>query len=126
MEENIKILDCTLRDGAHLNGGNFGRKVIEETIDDLIKANVDIIEVGFFDNKQHSVDSSYFSSIAEVKEILPQNRGNSKFSLMADYVDVSQIEPCDGTVEFFRLSFKRHRLEWGLNAAKILMEKGYK
>ena len=126
MEENIKILDCTLRDGAHLNGGNFGRKVIEETIDDLIKANVDIIEVGFFDNKQHSVDSSYFSSIAELKEILPQNRGNSKFSLMADYLDVSQIEPCDGTVEFFRLSFKRHRLEWGLNAAKILMEKGYK
>lgn len=126
MGKNIKILDCTLRDGAHLNGGNFGRRVIEDTIINLIKANVDIIEVGFFDNVKRDVDYSYFSSIAEVKEILPKDKGNSKFSLMADYVDVSNIEPYDGTIEFFRLSFKRHRLEWALNAAKILMDKGYK
>lgn len=126
MAKNITLLDCTLRDGAHLNGGNFGKKVIKETIEDLVKANVDIIEVGFFDNNEHDENSTYFSSIEEVKKILPKNRGNSKFSLMADFVDVSTVEPCDGTIEFFRLSFKRHRLDWGLNAAQILMEKGYK
>lgn len=126
MERDIKLLDCTLRDGAHLNNGYFGRKAIEQTIIDLVEANVDIIEVGFFDNDEHDVDYSYFSSIAEVKEILPKEKGNSKFSLMADFVDVSQIEPCDGTVEFFRLSFKRNRLDWALNAAQILMDKGYK
>lgn len=126
MERNIKLLDCTLRDGAHLNGGFFGRRTIEKTIVDLVDAKVDIIEVGFFDNGQHDADHTYFSSIAEVKEILPKEKGSSKFSLMADFVDVSQVEPCDGTVEFFRLSFKRHRLDWALNAAKILMDKGYK
>lgn len=126
MAKDIKLLDCTLRDGAHLNGGNFGKKVIKEVISDLVQAKVDIIEVGFFDNEKHDEDSSYFSSIEEVKKVLPLDKGNSHFSLMADYVDVSTIEPCDGTVEFFRLSFKRHRLEWGMNAARILMEKGYK
>lgn len=126
MERDVRLLDCTLRDGAHLNKGYFGRKTIEETIIDLVDAKVDIIEVGFFDNDEHDADHTYFSSIAEVKEILPKERGNSKFSLMADYVDVSKIEPCDGTVEFFRLSFKRHRLEWALDAARILMDKGYK
>ena len=124
--KQIQLLDCTLRDGAHLNKGFFGKNMIRETIKDLVEANVDIIEVGFFDNGTHTDDESYFSSIAEVKRILPKSAGSSKFSLMADFVDVSQVEPCDGTVEFFRLSFKRHRLEWGLNAAKILMEKGYK
>ena len=124
--KQIQLLDCTLRDGAHLNKGFFGEKVIRETIKDLVEANVDIIEVGFFDNGEHGMDESYFSSIAEVRKILPKSTGRSKFSLMADFVDVSKVEPCDGTVEFFRLSFKRHRLEWGLNAAKILMEKGYK
>ncbi len=126
MSGSIKLLDCTLRDGAHLNHGNFGHKMITETISDLNQANVDIIEVGFFDNEEHDEDSTFFSSIADVKKILPAIKGNSKLSLMADFVDVSQIEPYDGTVEYFRLSFKRHRLEWGLNAAKILMEKGYK
>jgi 4-hydroxy 2-oxovalerate aldolase len=126
MERNIKLLDCTLRDGAHLNEGHFGRKIIEETLADLVEAKVDIIEVGFFDNKEHDDDHTYFSSIAEVKKILPENKGSSMFSLMADFVDVDNVEPCDGTVEIFRLSFKRHRLDWALDSAKKLMEKGYK
>ena len=57
MAKDIQILDCTLRDGAHLNGGNFGRKVLVETISDLVQANVDIIEVGFFDNEDQNRDS---------------------------------------------------------------------
>lgn len=126
MERDIRLLDCTLRDGAHLNKGYFGRRTIEQTIVDLVDAKVDIIEVGFFDNDIHDADHSYFSSIAEVKEMLPKERGNSKFSLMADCVDVNHVEPCDGTIEFFRLSFKRNRLDWALDAAKILMNKGYK
>ena len=60
MEKNIKLLDCTLRDGAHLNGGNFGRRTIEEIILDLVGAKVDIIEVGFFDNKQRDANHTYF------------------------------------------------------------------
>ena len=126
MDKKIKLLDCTLRDGAHLNEGRFGKTVIRETIKDLVRADVDIIEVGFFDNSVHDDDCTFFSSIEEVKRILPSRHGNSRFALMADYVDVSQIEPYDGTIDFFRLSFKRHRLEWGLNAASILMDKGYK
>ncbi len=126
MDKKIHLLDCTLRDGAHLNKGFFGKTVIKETVKDLVRANIDIIEVGFFDNGVHDDNCSYFSSIEEVKRILPSQKGNSHFALMADFVDVSQVEPCDGTVEFFRLSFKRNRLEWGLEAARILMEKGYK
>ena len=66
MYRDIRLLDCTLRDGAHLNKGYFGRRTIEETIVDLVDAKVDIIEVGFFDNEEHDADHSYFSSIADV------------------------------------------------------------
>ena len=104
MAQDIKLLDCTLRDGAHLNKGKFGKRVIVDTINDLVEATVDIIEVGFFDNEEHDDDTSFFSSIAEVKRILPENSKNSAFCLMADFVDVSKVEPCDGTVEYFRLS----------------------
>ncbi len=126
MENGIQLLDCTLRDGAHLNGGMFGRDVIKNTIAGLVQAKLDIVEVGFYNNETNDDDRTYFDSIASVKRVLPENKGNSHFSLMADFVDVNNVEPCDGTVEFFRLSFKRHRLDWGLDAARILMEKGYK
>lgn len=126
MERNIKLLDCTLRDGAHLNKGHFGKRTIEETIANLVEAKVDIIEVGFLKNENYGDDVTYFSSIEDVKRILPKNKGVSKFSLMADFVDVDDIEPYDGTIDFFRLSFKRNRLDWALSAAKKLMNKGYK
>lgn len=126
MKQGITLLDCTLRDGAHVTGGNFGEKTIRGTIEDLVQSNVDIIEVGFFDNDQHDINSTKFSSIADVKRILPPSKGNAMFSLMADFVDVDSVEPCDGTIDMFRLSFKRHRLDWGLNAARVLMDKGYK
>ena len=74
MIQNIRLLDCTLRDGCHINGGIFGKRVIIETINDLVQANVDIIEVGFLDNREHNEDSSYYSSIEEVKKILHKNK----------------------------------------------------
>ena len=36
MAQDIKLLDCTLRDGAHLNKGRFGKRVIVDTINDLV------------------------------------------------------------------------------------------
>ena len=41
-----KVLDCTLRDGGYYNDWNFSLEVAKHTISDLVKAGVDIIEVG--------------------------------------------------------------------------------
>ena len=43
----IRLLDCTLRDGGHLNEGQFGEHVIRYVIRKLADAGVDIIEAGF-------------------------------------------------------------------------------
>ena len=41
----IKVLDCTLRDGAYVVNGNFGEERINGIIEILNSAVVDIIEV---------------------------------------------------------------------------------
>ena len=46
--KNIKVLDCTLRDGGYVNNWNFGKSNIKKIIDNLNKSNVDIIECGFW------------------------------------------------------------------------------
>lgn len=48
----IKILDCTLRDGGYVNNWNFDSKVVIEAIHGLSVAGVDIIEVGYLDEKR--------------------------------------------------------------------------
>lgn len=46
-QRQIRLLDCTLRDGGHLNEGIFGKEVIKNVIKKLAEANVDIIEAVF-------------------------------------------------------------------------------
>lgn len=48
---NAKLLDCTLRDGAYLIDKKFGDETIIGIIDGLNKANIDIIEIGFYRTK---------------------------------------------------------------------------
>ena len=44
---NVKILDCTLRDGGYYNNWNFSNKLSNNYLKSLSKTSVDIIELGF-------------------------------------------------------------------------------
>ncbi len=127
-EPHIRLLDCTLRDGGHITDGRFGKNVIQNTVKCLVESNIDIIEVGFLWNSECGEDIARFRTIDDVRKILPQSekRGGTSFCLMADYISLEDIEPCDGTIEYIRLSFKRWRLDWALETADKLMKKGYK
>ena len=45
--KNIKMLDCTLRDGGYVNDWNFGEDNIRNIISLLNKSGIDFIETGF-------------------------------------------------------------------------------
>ncbi len=45
--KNIRILDCTLRDGGRIINCAFSNEEIKELSNRLADAKVDIIEVGF-------------------------------------------------------------------------------
>lgn len=45
MVDNIEVLDCTLRDGGHVNNAEFGRGNILKIETALVKSKVDIIEL---------------------------------------------------------------------------------
>ena len=96
MEKHIRLLDCTLRDGGHIIQGKFGEMVIKNVIEKLVEAGIDIIEVGFLWDTICGTDTARYYTIADVKRILPKYRGKSQFSLMADFIDLEHLEPCDG------------------------------
>ena len=122
----VRLLDCTLRDGGHIIQGKFGYNVIRATIKDLVDAKIDIIEAGFLWRYSTDGDTARFYNITELKKYLPENLGNSKLSLMADNVDLSHLEPYDGTVEYIRLSFRKNECYWAEKTINQLKEKGYK
>lgn len=51
--KQVKLLDCTLRDGGYVNDWEFGHDNIVTIFERLISAGVDILEVGFLDEPPH-------------------------------------------------------------------------
>lgn len=119
-------MDCTLRDGGHVNDGKFGKNVIKSIVEKLVLSKVDVLEMGFWWDEQTDEDTARYTSISEIRKYLPREMGNTKISIMADNVDLSGIEDYDGTVEFIRLSFRKNELEWAERSAEIVINKGYK
>lgn len=125
--KNIQLLDCTLRDGGHVNSANFGENVIREIIRSLVKANIDIIELGFLKNGSFNKDTTNFNKISEAYDYLPDS-GSSEFSLMIrpDWYDINKLEPCNGKIKFLRLAFYYRDIELTKKTAIRAKELGYK
>ena len=50
--KTVKLIDCTLRDGGYVNDWKFGHDTICCVFERLVQAGVDIIEVGFLDDRR--------------------------------------------------------------------------
>ncbi len=129
----VKLLDCTLRDGGYINGWRFGCKNIYTIIEALVSANIDFIELGFFKNSQvSSINSTLFDSVINginpfynfVKDFPMQ-----KFSLMVNAGELSAEfllkEKIPENV-FIRISFRKDYKREALNLADKLINKNVK
>ena len=59
--KDIQLLDCTLRDGGYVNDWRFGYKNTVSMFERLADAGVDIIELGFLDERRpFDIDRTIF------------------------------------------------------------------
>lgn len=126
---HAKLLDCTLRDGAYLVDKTFGDATISGIIAGLVDANIDLIEIGFLQNDGFGEGKTVFKNAAEAKKFIPDHKGKSEFTVLADYsrYDISNLDQCDHTsFEAVRACFfKKERFEV-IDFCKEIKKKGYK
>ena len=126
---NIKLLDCTLRDGGYINDWDFGYPTIKSIIRKLVDSQVDYVEVGFLRNCEYDPDKSLFNNCEQIAPILPKKRGNTLFTAMAlhNKYDIDKLEPYDGkTIDIIRVTFHDYDIDEGLAFVRKVKEKGYK
>lgn len=130
---NLKLLDCTLRDGGYINNWEWGYQKAKDIILALMRAKVDIIEVGFLRNVEtYNPDISVCNYIEELNRLLPkQHMENSKtmFSAMAmrSNYDIEKLQPYQGSgIELIRVTAHDYDLQEGMEFARIVKERGYK
>ncbi|MFB7138208.1 aldolase catalytic domain-containing protein [Gottfriedia sp. NPDC056225] len=128
---NIRLLDCTLRDGGYINNWNFGQKNIKKIIEKLAKSNIDIIECGFIRDVDLDHNKSIFNDVENIKEFISPKKKDITYVGMIDqpYISINKINDYDGmSIDGFRITFHENEkeIEEALSYGKLLMDKGYK
>lgn len=118
---NIKILDCTLREGGYINDWNFGKDEILSILDSLNKAKLDYVEAGYLkDNAFYNSNKTVFSDISQ---LCAYNYSN--LFLMINYGEV-EIDNLNDTTIGLSIAFKKKDYVNALEYCSELVEKGFR
>lgn len=129
MGTRIKLLDCTLRDGAYINGSDFGTPVIKGIIKKLQDADADIIECGWLKDAPYKDGSTYYHVPSDLEKYLIDRKERYTYVTMIDWdrYDDSVLPPCDGkSINAVRVVFPRGKVSGGLKIAQRIRDKGYR
>ena len=126
----IKLLDCTLRDGGYINDWNFGHDNLVSVFERLVDAGVDIIEIGFLDERRpFDIDRSIMPNTDCVEKIYGGiDKKQAMVVGMIDYgtCGLENIKPCsESYLDGIRVIFKKHLREEAMAYCGELKKLGY-
>ncbi|MFA5322016.1 MAG: aldolase catalytic domain-containing protein [Smithella sp.] len=129
--KSIKILDCTLRDGGYVNDWNFGLGTIESIISRLDKAGIDIIEIGFLDERRkYDENRSILPNTNSIKPIFKNlDIQNAMILAMIDFGTCgieALTEKKESVLDGIRVIFKKKNYIEALKFCAEVKKKGYK
>ena len=78
----IRLLDCTLRDGGYINDWKFGKETISGILDRLALAEIDLIECGFITEKTVNENYSLFADADVINGYVKQPSAKSMYVAM--------------------------------------------
>lgn len=133
--KNVKILDCTLRDGGRIINCAFPDAETKDIASRLASAKIDIVEMGFLRDPtkiDYQGDSTFFTDVNQIKPFI--NKDTSTIYLaFIDYelYDFKTLKPYDGTsIDGVRVGFTKKSFD--LNKEDVIRqllsvkEKGYR
>lgn len=128
---NIKLLDCTLRDGGYINDWEFGHNNLISVFERLADAGVDIVEIGFIDDRRpFDINRSIMPDTASVARIYGDAKKRAPMVVgMIDYgtCTIENIQPCaESYIDGIRVIFKEHFMHEAMEYCAKLKALGYK
>ena len=134
--KNVKILDCTLRDGGRIIDCAFPDEEIKDISARLADAKIDIVEVGFLRDWrkiEYNGNSTFFTDVDQIKPFVDKSKFGVMYVAFIDYgmFDFSSLKSYDGTsIDGIRYGFTKkdyeEHYEEILDNLKTIKEKGYK
>lgn len=131
LNSEVKILDCTIRDGGYINDWHFDKKLVREIYRALSKSGVDIVEIGFRGTKKYFDKKKYgiwrFSEKEDIIEVIEGITG-PKLALMADFGKIELSDFCDrkdSVIDLIRLAAHKDKTSEAIKLLENIKRKGY-
>lgn len=129
----IKVLDCSIRDGGLINKWQFSDELVKATHQALADAGVDYMELGYKAAKTQFDPKVYgkwrFCDEEEVKSVLGNN--DPKGMKLATMVDIGRVNPEDilpadkSIFSLIRVACYVKDIDKAIDLAKMIQDKGY-
>lgn len=125
----VKLLDCTLRDGAYIVNAKFGEPVIRGIIQKMQKAGIEIVECGWLKDSEYEAGSTFYHVPSDVKQYITEKSPGCTYTVMMDWdryhLDTLPIN--DGeAVDAIRIVFPHEKYCEGIAVGKEIKKKGYR
>jgi len=131
-KEDIKVMDCTVRDGGLMNKWQFSDEFVSGVYNACVEAGVDYMEIGYLSSEKafsrKEVGPWKFCSEKDLKRIVGNNNNSVKLSAMADIgrIDFDDIPlASDSSLEMIRVACYAHQIDKAIKLAHHCMDKGY-
>jgi 4-hydroxy 2-oxovalerate aldolase len=130
--KEIKVLDCTVRDGGLMNNWNFDDKFVKDVYKACVASGIDYMEIGYISSEKafsrKEVGPWRFCDDGDLRRIVGDNKTNLKLTAMAD---IGRIEPGDikpkkeSVLNMIRVACYIHQIDKAIFLAEHCMDKGY-
>jgi len=131
--EEIKVLDCTIRDGGLMNDSKFDDATVKAVYRACVEAGIDYMEIGYKASRKVFAKDRYgawrFCDEEDVRRIVGDNQTSLKLSVMADaektdyHTDILPKEK--SVIDLVRVATYIHQIPAALEMVKDAHDKGY-
>lgn len=130
---DIKVLDCTLRDGGLVNNFRFTDEYVRALYEANVKAGVDYMEFGYKASKDIFKVEDFgkwkFCDEESIREIVGDNPTDLKIAVMSDVgrTDFKKdiIDRKDSVIDLVRTAMYIHQIPSGIEMIEDAKNKGY-
>ena len=129
----LKVLDCTVRDGGLINDHLFDDNLVKAVYNTCIEAGIDYMEIGYKASKKLFAPTKHggwkFCDEDDIRRIVGENDTALKLSAMADAEKTDYKEDIlpkkDSVLDVIRVATYVHQLPVAVDMIKDAHDKGY-
>ena len=132
VREDIKVFDCTIRDGGLVNNFHFTDEFVKGVYDTCVAAGIDYMEIGKNNSPSLMSEEEFgawnFCKEEDIRRIVGNNDSNLKIAVMSDIgrtVNEELLPKSESVVDMIRIATYIHQIPAAIELAREANEKGY-